>query len=108
MTHLKIILEAKKKEKKPKIIFIETDPQEAFPNDTISSLQKAINKECKDLEKEWKNATELVDSVMKELKVPKPLAFLKKRWDQYCKLIAYTVKNLYDSRGMKAAWVTTA
>lgn len=99
--------EKDKKKKEPKIIFVETDPQEAFPNDTVSSLQKFVNKECKDLEKQWKSASELLDFVFDEYKVPKPLAYQKKRWEQYTGLLGYTVKNLHDSRGMKASWVTT-
>ena len=104
------ILEEKKnkddKEEK-KIIFVETDPLEPFPNDTMTSLQKFINKECKDLEKQWNSAIELLDYVFKEYNVPKPMAYNKKRWNQYNELISYTVKNLYDSRGLKGSWVTT-
>lgn len=107
-TIAEILLEKKEKEEKEKkIIFVETDPLEPFPNDTISSLQKLINKECKDLQKQWTSAIELIDFVFKDNNVPKPMAYNKKRWDQYNHLISYAVKNLYDSRGLKGSWVTT-
>ena len=105
MQPLKLILEKKKEKKEEKIVFIETDPQEAFPTDTIAALRKGINRNCKDLEKEWNGAVEVVDATFEEFKVPKPLAHLRKRWQQYNSLIAFAVKNLYDARGLKAPWV---
>lgn len=108
MIFLQSLLE--KKEKKPekkKVVFIETDPQEAFPVDTMSALQKEINKNAKDLEKDWRSAVELVDYVFAELDVPKPLAYLKDRWAQYCELLSVAVLALRDSRGMKSHWTKT-
>lgn len=97
----------KKKPEKKKVVFIETDPQEAFPADTMSALQKEINKQAKDLEKNWRSAVELVDFAFTELEVPKPLAYLKARWEQYNQLIADSVRSLRDARGMKAHWTQT-
>ena len=96
-----------KKEKEKKIVFIETDPHEPFPNDTISALQKDINSKAKDLKIEWKSAKELVDASFTDLDVPVPLAHLKNRWEQYIKLLGVAINNLYDARGMKASWVKT-
>ena len=108
MKLIKKLLEAedgsKKKKDKPKVVFVETDPQEAFPDDTMSALKKSINKNAKDLEKEWKGPTNLVDSTFEELNVPKPSAHLKLRWQQYLKLLGIAVRDLRDSRGMKASW----
>lgn len=92
---------------KPKLVFVETDPQEPFPEDTISAIKKEINKRAKDLEVDWKSPVELVDFVFEELNVPKPLAYLKERWGQYIGLLGYAVRALKDSRGMKAAWSRT-
>jgi hypothetical protein len=100
------LLEAKK-EKEKKIVFVETDPQEYFPNDTISALQKEINAKAKDLTQEWSSAKELVDAAFNDLEVPIPLAYLKNRWEQYTKLLGVAINNLYDARGMKADWVKT-
>ena len=100
-----------KKQEKPekkKIVFIETDPQEAFPADTMSALQKQINKNAKDLEQNWRSAIEVVDAAFAELDVPKPMAYLKARWQQYNELIVVSVRALRDSRGMKANWTQTA
>ena len=108
MKFLQSLLE--KKEKKPekkKIVFVETDPQEAFPADTMSALQKEINTQAKDLEKNWRSAVEVVDFAFAELNVPKPLAYLKNRWQQYNELISVSVRALRDARGMKAHWTQT-
>jgi hypothetical protein len=108
MQFLQSLLE--KKEKKPekkKVVFIETDPREAFPADTMSALQKEINKNAKDLEKDWRSAVELVDYAFTELDVPKPLAYLKDRWAQYTQLLGVAVTGLRDSRGMKSHWTKT-
>lgn len=108
MKFLQSLIEAKqKKPEKKKIVFVETSPQEAFPVDTMSALQKEINKQAKDLEKQWRSAVELVDFVFAELEVPKPLAFLKDRWQQYNELIADAVTALREARGMKAQWTQT-
>lgn len=99
---LQTLAEAKKKEEK--IVFKETDPQLPFPNDTITAIKKRINVFAKDLTSNWDNAIELVDAVMMELGVPKPLAHLKKRWEQYEDLIQFSVENLYDARGFGGQW----
>lgn len=108
MQLLKLLIEKKQeKPKKPKIVFVETDGREAFPEDTVTALKKEINKQAKDLEKQWKGPVELVDFVFSELNVPKPLANLKDRWGQYTDLLGVAVRALRDSRGMKAAWSQT-
>lgn len=108
MKFLQQLLEKKEeKPKKKKIVFIETDPQESFPADTMSALQREINKQAKDLEKDWRSVVELVDFVFAELEVPKPMAYLKNRWEQYNKLLSVGVTALRDARGMKAHWTNT-
>jgi len=98
--------EQKKKEKEKKVVFVETDPKLAFPNDTVSALEKQINKFAKDLERDWKSPMELVSAAFEELEVPKPLASNKERWAQYLELISTAVKNLYDARGFGGNWRT--
>ena len=105
MRFLDFLLEARKKEKK--IVFIETDGRSPFPNDTLISLQKEINKNCKDLEHEWKNAVEVVNYSFNELDVPIPTANLTARWEQYKECLKYAIKNLVDSRGLNGSWSTT-
>lgn len=103
-----IVLEKKKeKEKEKPIIFVETDPREEFPSDTVVYLQKEINKKSKDLTVEWADAMELLNSVFQEFEVPVPKVYQTKRWNQYSDLIRYTVQSLRDARGMKASWVRT-
>lgn len=105
MRFLEFLIEARKKEKR--LVFIETDGRSPFPNDTMTSITKEINKNCKDLEKEWKNATEVVNYSLNELDVPIPTANLTARWDQYKDLLKYAVKNLADARGINGNWSTT-
>lgn len=107
LTELDIGKDEKKDDKDKKVVFIETDPQQPFPNDTISALEKGINKAAKDLEINWRNPIELVNSVFDDLDVPKPQAFLKKRWAQYEDLLSVAVNGLADSRGLDADWTTT-
>lgn len=111
MRHLKDILteadKDKEEKKEQKVVFVETDPQEPFPNDTIAALHKDIKKKSKDLEVDWKSSVEVVDAAFADLNVPKPQAYLKERWKQYRELLDYAIRSLYDSRGMKAAWAQT-
>ena len=102
------LAEAKEKEQKePKLVFVETDGREAFPEDTISALRKDIHKKAKDLEVTWKSSAELVDSAFTDLDVPKPGAFLTDRWKQYRELIDHAIKRLSEARGLKAGWMQT-
>lgn len=99
---LSALHEAKKKEEK--IAFKETDPQNPFPKDTITAIKKRINVYAKDLSLDWDNAIELLDAVLVELKIPKPTAYLRERWDQYEELIEFSVENLNDARGLAGNW----
>jgi hypothetical protein len=102
-----VLLEKKEKKKETKPVFIETDVQSAFPEDTIGALKKTIKKEARDLTKNWKNAIELVKFAFKENKVPEPGAFLKERWEQFRTLIQVAVQALADARGFKGSWRMT-
>jgi hypothetical protein len=100
-----ILIEQKKeKEEKKKLKFVETDPQEPFPNDTITYLQKEIGKLARDLTIDWKSPIELTNAAFYNLEVPIPKANLKARWEQYSKLFGYAIKNLFDSRGFGGDW----
>lgn len=100
--------EEKKDDKDKKVVFVDNgDNQSPFPPLTVSALEKGINKSAKDLEVNWRNPIELVNSVFDELDVPKPQAFLKKRWAQYEALLAVAVEALADSRGLDADWTTS-
>ena len=97
-----LLVEAKKKEKK--IVFKETNPQSAFPKDTITAIKKQINVFNKDLNMNWDNAMEMLDDVMLQLNVPKPTANLSKRWEQYAELIEFSVQSMADARGIDGPW----
>lgn len=105
MLFIQSLLETKKKEpEKKRIVFVETNTREPFPENTMSAVKKEINKQAKDLEKEWRSPIELVDFALSELGVPKPLAYLTERWAQYLELIGIAVNDLKNSRGMSAKW----
>ena len=93
-----------KKENEHRIVFRETDPEQPFPNDTVSALNREINTGAKDLEKIWKDAIELTDHSFKTLKVPKPRPSQEARWGQYNELLQNAVKELYDARGLSGTW----
>lgn len=109
MRHLKEILSEAKadKEKDKKVVFIETDPLEDFPNDTFSALKKDVHKKAKDLTVHWDSSIALVDAVFEDLDVPKPMAHQSKRWEQYKQLLGLAITALYDARGFKAGWAKT-
>jgi len=104
MKKIKDILLEKEKEKKKELKFVETDPQEPFPNDTISYIKKEINKICRDLSVNWSSPIDVVNAAFHNLEIPIPKANLKERWAQYTQLFGYAIKNLFDARGFKADW----
>ena len=104
MRTLKSILAEKKGEEEQKVVFIETDPNVAFPPDTISALERDIHKKAKDLERNWRTAFELVDASFTDLDVPKPLVHQKERWEQYERLLKVAMRRLFESRGEKGGW----
>ncbi len=109
MRHLLEIMELteNKKEDEKRAVFKETDPDAPFPNDTMSALKREINTGAKDLETQWENALALIDHAFKILEIPKPRPSQKSRWNQHTTLIADSVKQLYDARGLEGSWRTT-
>ena len=93
------IIEQKKDDKENKIKFVETDPQEPFPEYIVDHLKKEISKLAKDLSINWNSPIELVNQAFNNLEVPIPKAYLKKRWDQYNELLGHAVNNLVETRG---------
>lgn len=102
---LKELISEAKKEKKKKIVFVEFDPKQPFPTDTVSALKKQISSDAKDLTKDWKSPQQLVDNAFTELKVPKPLAYLQNRFEQYTDLLKIGIRELRDARGF-SDWTT--
>lgn len=101
---MKDSLVEKKEEKERKPVFIETDPLEAFPNDTIDALRKEVRKLAKDLSVDWTSTMTLLNKAFENLSVPVPLANQEARWVQYRGLIKDAVTSLRDSRGFGATW----
>lgn len=94
--------EEKKKEKEP--VFVESDPQQPFPQNTFDALKKEIKKLAKDLDTNWPSTVALLNKAFEELQVPVPNANLIERWEQYRQLIKIAVEALRDSRGFGASW----
>ena len=103
-----MLLEAKKKPKKKKIIYVENgDDQLPYPQLTISALEKEIKKTAKDLETDIQNPIKLVNDVMNDNAVPIPPAYLSRRWKQYLALLKVAVVALGEARGYRSSWSTT-
>lgn len=94
-------LEEKKKEE---IKFIETDPQEPFPEMAVDAIKREMRKLARDLSVEYESAIQLLNTAMQNLHVPVPTANLKNRWEQYKRLIKASVEALADTRGFGAKW----
>ena len=110
MNLLKFLLEQSEKDDKKKnevLVYVPENPRDPLPNDTVSALEKEINKGAKDIEQEFESAAELVNQAFEELNIDVPQVHHKDRWKQYQQLISYSVKNLYDARGLNANWKTT-
>lgn len=90
------LIEQEKQQK----VFKETDGRSKFPDNAISALRKKIGAFAKELDRDWKSPAELVDEALKLLDVPKPMAFLKDRWEQYVELVSYATEQLYKARGL--------
>lgn len=97
-----LLEEKKEKERKP--VFVETDPLNPFPADTIDALRKEIRALSKDLSIDWSSTIMLLNKAFENLSVPVPTANLKERWEQYRRLIKDAVTALKDSRGFGASW----
>lgn len=95
----KTYLTEKKANNKPPAVYFDSDESIPFPPDTMSTMQRQINKMATDFDQEYPDAINLVDSCFDFLQVPKPTANLNNRWKQYTSLIAHAVKELYDARG---------
>lgn len=106
MKFIKFIIEKIEDKERPPV-FKETDGISPFPEMTMNALEKEITSLAKDLDVDWKNASELLNSAFDELDVPVPQAHNKARWAQYIQLLSHTVKQLYKARGLKAGWTQT-
>lgn len=103
-----IILEAKKKPKEKKVIYVENGQDlEPFPDLCISGLEKEIKKAAKDLTQPVSNPIQLVNSVFQDNSVPQPQPYQSKRWSQYLDLLKVSVAALGAARGFRASWSTT-
>lgn len=80
----------------------------ALPNTVIAELQKLIRKGAADLEQQWANALELVHKAYQVANVRRPIPEEKAAWQQYEDLIAYAVKQLYNTRGIDGKWRLTS
>jgi hypothetical protein len=97
-------LTEEKNEKSKKPVFVETDPHEPYPQDTVEAVRKEVRKLAKDLTVDWDSAIQVLNKACENLSVPVPTANLKDRWDQYRGLIKDTVLALRDARGFGANW----
>lgn len=79
-----------------------------MPERIIKELCKNIRAGAADMEQQWKNALELVNTAYKVTNIRLPLPDQKGAWKQYEDLIKYGVKQLHDIRGISGDWRVTA
>lgn len=75
-----------------------------LPEMVISQLKKLIGKGAKDLEQNWEDAKELVDTAYHVLQVRRPVPDQKGAWKQYTDLLRFGVEMLWKARGNKGEW----
>lgn len=79
-----------------------------MPERIIKELRKNVRAGAADLEQQWKNALELVNTAYKVSNIRLPLPDQKGAWKQYEELIKYGVQQLNDLRGISGDWRVTA
>jgi hypothetical protein len=80
------------------------DKLTSLPDMVISELQKLINQGARDLEQNWENAAELVNTAYHISNIRRPNPDQKGAWKQYTDLLGYGVEALYKARGPKGTW----
>jgi hypothetical protein len=80
------------------------DKMTTLPNMVISELQKLINQGARDLQQNWENAAELVNTAYHISNIRRPNPDQKGAWKQYTELLKDGVEALYKARGPKGGW----
>jgi hypothetical protein len=78
-----------------------------LPERIIKEIRKNIRGGAADLEQQWKNALELVNTAFKVSNIRLPLPDQKGAWKQYEDLIQYGVKQMHELRGIDGDWRIT-
>ena len=78
-----------------------------LPDKVINEIKKMIKKGAVDLEQKWVNALELLHTAYRVANVRRPTPAQKGAWNQYEKLIAFSVRQLAATRGIANAGRTT-
>ncbi|RWZ87247.1 MAG: hypothetical protein EO766_12030 [Hydrotalea sp. AMD] len=80
------------------------DKMTVLPDMVISELQKLINQGARDLNQNWMNAAELVNTAFHISNIRRPNPDQKGAWKQYTELLGYGVNALHKARGPKGSW----
>jgi hypothetical protein len=76
----------------------------ALPEAVIGELKKLIKKGASDLNQNWENAAELVNTAYHISRIRRPTPEQRGAWKQYEELIRVGVQSLYANRGATAGW----
>lgn len=80
------------------------DKLTTLPEMIVSEIQKLINQGARDLNQQWADAAELVNTAYHVSNIRRPNPDQKGAWNQYTKLLAYGVNALHKARGPKGDW----
>jgi hypothetical protein len=75
-----------------------------LPEIIIGELKKLIIKGAKDINQNWKDAKELVDTAYHVARIRRPIPDQRGAWKQYEALLKFGVHQLWDTRGNKGDW----
>ena len=76
----------------------------SLPELVVSELKKLINKGSQDLNQQWSDAAELVNTAYHVSNIRRPNPDQRGAWKQYTELLAFGVNALHKSRGPKGTW----
>ncbi len=75
-----------------------------LPEVVISELKKLIRSGARDLQQQWADSLELINTAYHVSKIRRPSPSQKGAWRQYEELIKYGVGQMFAARGNKGSW----
>lgn len=75
-----------------------------LPKAVIDEMKKLIVKGAKDINQQWEDAKELVDTAYHVARIRRPIPDQKKAWGQYTELLKFGVNQLWNTRGKGGDW----
>jgi hypothetical protein len=80
------------------------DKLTTLPDSIVGELKKLIRKGAQDINQNWENAKELVDTAYHVGRIRRPVPDQRGAWKQYEELLKHGVNELWKTRGNKGSW----